>query len=307
MGVALTAATIIVAATAGIFSELRWRERAGRVARSTLVAVLYVLLPIITFFNLAHAHINVDDGVGLALAYVAIGSAAGVAYLVATRVLALPRSSVGAVVTCAMVANTGYLGYPLIVALLGSHQLGKGVIYDVLVSAPVLLIGAFAVGAAFGEKAGEGVGDRVKAFFTRNPPLYAAIAALLAPDSFAPNVLVDASRVLVVAILPLGFFAVGTLLAEESEDGALAFPPPLSPGAATAVVARMAIVPGLLFGLSAPLIDLPGPYLLMAAMPCGINSLLVGHVYGLDMKVIAQAITWSTTFAVLGALASLAF
>jgi predicted permease len=68
----------------------------------------------------------------------------------------------------------------------------------------------------------------------------------------------------------------------------------------------MAIVPGLLFGLSAPLIDLPGPYLLMAAMPCGINSLLVGHVYGLDMKIIAQAITWSTTFAVLGALASLA-
>jgi predicted permease len=307
VGVALTAATIIVAAGAGIFSELRWRERAGRVARSTLVGVLYVLLPIITFFNLAHAHINVDDGVGLALAYVAIGSAAGVAYLVATRFLALPRSSVGAVVTCAMVANTGYLGYPLIVALLGSHQLGKGVIYDVLVSAPVLLIGAFAVGAAFGEKAGEGVGDRVRAFFTRNPPLYAAIAALLAPDSFAPNVLVDASRVLVVAILPLGFFAVGTLLAEESEDGALAFPPPLSPGAATAVVARMAIVPGLLFGLSAPLIHLPGPYLLMAAMPCGINSLLVGHVYGLDMKIIAQAITWSTTFAVLGALASLAF
>ncbi len=307
MGVLLTVGTIVISAAAGIFSELRWHDRAGHFARETLVGVLYVLLPIITFFNLAHADISVDDGVGLALAYGAIGVAAGAAYLVATRVLDLARPSVGAVVTCSLVANTGYLGYPLIVALLGSDHLSKGVIYDVIVSAPALLIGAFAVGAAFGEKAGEGVGDRVRAFLTRNPPLYAAIAAVIAPSALAPDLLVDASRVLVVAVLPIGFFAVGTLLAEEAEDGALAFPPPLSGGAATAVVARMAIVPGVLLAASVPLIDLPGSYLLMAAMPCGINSLLVGHVYGLDMKIIAQAITWSTTIAVVGVLASLAF
>ena len=44
-----------------------------------------------------------------------------------------------------------------------------------------MLLGAFAVGAAFGTKAGEGVGDRVRFFFTRNPLLYAAVAGLLAP------------------------------------------------------------------------------------------------------------------------------
>jgi malate permease and related proteins len=306
VGVALTAATIVASAAAGIFSELRWRERAGHLARSALVAMLYVLLPFITFFNLARAHISLDAGVGLVLAYVAIGIAAGTAYLIATRILRLPRPSVGAVVVCSLVANTGYLGYPLVVTLLGSGKLGEAVVYDVTVSAPVLLIGAFAVGAAFGEKAGEGVRERMIAFFTRNPPLYAAIAALLAPDSLAPNVLVDASRVVVVAILPIGFFAVGTMLAEEAEDGALAFPPPLSGGAATAVAMRLALVPALLFALSAPLIDLPGPYLLLAAMPCGINCLLVGHVYGLDMRITAQAITWSTLIAVAGALASLA-
>ena len=87
-------------------------------------------------------------------------------------------------------------------------------LYDVLVTGPSLLLGAFAVGAAFGTKAGEAPRDRVRAFFTRNPPLYAAIAGLLAPSALAPQVLVDASQALIVAILPIGFFAVGATLAE---------------------------------------------------------------------------------------------
>ncbi|MGA9371127.1 MAG: hypothetical protein WBV53_04700 [Solirubrobacterales bacterium] len=56
--------------------------------------------------------------------------------------------------------------------------------------------------------------------------------------------------------------------------------------------------------MSLPLIDLPGPYLLLAAMPCGINTLLVAHVYGLDAKLAAQSVTWTTTIAVAAALAA---
>ncbi len=297
---------IVVAAAAGIAAELRWRERAGDGARRMLLVVLYGFLPPITFFNLARADLDLDAGVGVVLAYVALGTAAFAAWLIATRVLRLERSSVGAVIVCALVANTGYLGYPLVVTLLGSDRLSEAVVYDVLVSAPALLLAAFAVGAAFGTKAGEGAGQRTGSFFTRNPPLYAAIAALVAPDALAPDLLVDASRVLVIAILPIGFFAVGTLLAEEAEEGQLAFPPPLSSPAAVAVALRIGLVPALLFAMAAPLIDLPDPYLLMAAMPTGINSLIVGHVYGLDLKVIAQSVTWSTAIVVVGALASLA-
>jgi len=290
---------IVVAAGAGVSAELRYPERASRAARGTLVGVLYLLLPLITFFNLARAHLNVNSGIGIPLAYLAIGLAGTSAWLIATRVLDLPRPSAGAVICCTLVANTGYLGYPLVVALLGSGRLPEAVVYDVLVSAPVLLIVAFAVGAAFGERAGEGVRERVIAFFTRNPPLYAAILALIVPDSLAPNTLVDVSRALVVAILPLGFFAVGTLLAEEGEAGALEFPPALSRGAAAAVALRMALVPGVLLALAAPLIDLPAPYLLLAAMPCGINGLVVAHAYGLDLALSAGAIAWSTALVVL--------
>ena len=96
------------------------------------------------------------------------------AWTVASRFFDLTRPQVGAVVCTVLSVNTGYLGYPLTVALLGPDQLSTAVLYDVLVTGPCLLLGAFAVGAAFGTKAGETPRQRVVAFFTRNPPLYAA-------------------------------------------------------------------------------------------------------------------------------------
>ena len=90
-------------------------------------------------------------------------------------------------------------------------------------------MGAFSVGAAFGERAGETPRERVVAFLPRNPPLYAAALALIAPDALAPEVLVDASRIAIVAMLPLGFFAVGAALAEEAEEGRSRFRRPSTP------------------------------------------------------------------------------
>jgi hypothetical protein len=38
-------------------------------------------------------------------------------------------------------------------------------------------------------------------------------------------------------------------------------------------------------------------------MASGINSLIVGHLYGLDLRLAAAAIAWSTTLVVVAALA----
>ena len=143
--------------------------------------MLYVLLPPVIFFNLAAAEIDLDHGIGLGLGMLAVSLASLFAWWVASRVMHLSRPQTGAVVCAVLSVNTGYLGYPLTVALLGHDQLSTAVLYDVLVTGPCLLLGAFAVGAAFGTKAGETPRQRIAAFFTRNPPLYAAIAGLLAP------------------------------------------------------------------------------------------------------------------------------
>lgn len=269
--------------------------------------LLYALLPPVIFFNLARAEIDLSHAVGLCLALVAVSLTGLFTWWVASRVLKLPRHQTGAAVCAVLSVNTGYLGYPLTVALLGRDQLSTAVLYDVLVTGPSLLLGAFAVGAAFGTRAGDSPRQRVHAFFTRNPPLYAAAAGLLAPSALAPQVLVDASQALIVAILPIGFFAVGATLAEGAEHGDLPLPLPLTRPVLLVLVARLAMVPALLMLLAAPLIDLPAAYRLMSAMPTGLNAMVVSHAYGLDNRIVAEAIAWSTVIVVVAALVSLAF
>jgi predicted permease len=287
-----------------VLAERRWPARAVSWARSALVVSLYTLIPFVVFFNLARVHLNSDLAGGLLIGWVAILAAAGLAWVAGQRLLRLDRPGTGTLITATLVPNSGYLGYPLCASLLGFHALGQAVVYDVAIPAPCLLLLGFGVGAAFGTKAGEGFGDRAIAFFTRNPPLYAAIAALLVPDSFAPDALVDISRGAVIALLPIGFFAVGAVLAEEETEGTLQLGSPFHPPLASAIALRLLIAPGLLLLLSLPFIELPGPFLLLAAMPCGINTLLVAHVYGLDAKLAAQAVAWTTGIAVIGALAA---
>jgi predicted permease len=305
MGVLLTTFAIVVAVAVGVWSERRWPLGAANAARKALLILLYALLPPVIFFNLAKAEIDLSHAVGIGLALVAVALAGVFTWWMASRVLRLPRHQVGAVIVAVLSVNTGYLGYPLTVALLGRAELSTAVLYDVLVTGPSLLLGAFAVGAAFGTKAGDTPRDRVRAFFTRNPPLYAAIAGLLAPSALAPQVLVDASQALIVAILPIGFFAVGATLAEGAEHGELPLPPPLTRPVLLTLVARLAIVPALLMLLAAPLIDLPAAYRLMSAMPTGLNAMVVSHAYGLDNRIVAEAVAWSTAIVILAALLSL--
>jgi predicted permease len=307
VGVLLTAGLIVAGAGVGVWSERRYPLAAVGLARRFLLVILYVLVPVVIFFNLAKASISLDNGIGIALALLNLTLVSTITWFVATRFLHLSGPQTGAVICAVLVANTAYLGYPLTVALLGHDHLSTGVLFDVLVSGPALMLGAFGVAAAFGDRAGEGLRQRARAFFTRNPPLYAAILGLLAPSALAPDFLVDGSQVLAVAILPIGFFAVGATLAEGAEHGELPFPPPISAPVALALAGRLALAPALLMLLAAPLIDLPSSYRLMSAMPTGINAMVVSHAYGLDNRIVAEAITWSTAIVVAAALVSLLF
>jgi predicted permease len=307
MGVILTAAAIVASTGVGIWSERRWPRGAAEGARRALLLILYAILPLAYFFNLARAHIDFDEGVGILLALLSILAASGLAWWIASRYLRLARHQVGAVIVTVMVVNTAFLGFPLTISLLGRDHLSTAVLYDVLVSGPLLLLGAFAVAAAFGTKSGETPSDRVRTFFTRNPPLYGAVLGLLAPSSLAPVTLVHIAQIAVICILPVGFFAVGATLAEEAEDGTLPLPPPLTRPVVLALTARLLVAPVLLTALAAPLIDLPSTYRLLIAMPTGLNAMVVSHAYGLDNRTVAEIVTWSTAIVIVGALISLPF
>jgi predicted permease len=297
----LVALTVIVATAFGIACQQR-SASATRAARGALQLMLYALVPFVAFVNINHLHLTLGGGVGLAVAYVGIATAGLATWAFGHYRLRLPRAVLGAVIVTVLLHNTGYLGLPTTVAILGSSHLVSAVAYDQLVGGPTLYIGGFAVGAAFGTLAAARARTRLVAFFTRNPPMLAAVAGLVAPNALAPPALVHASHYVVDALLPLGFFAVGVFLAAEEGDGAARLFQWPGRAATLAVVMRLAWAPVLLIAFSLAILRVPSAYVLEASMPTGITSLVVGQAYGLDQHLMARIIVWSTSVVLIVAL-----
>jgi len=295
------AAVIGAATAAGVGAERRYRESADRLARGLMSLTLWALLPIVAFFNIAALDLRAEVGAGIGFGYAAQAATLAAAFLVGTYALRLRRPSVGALMGAAAFGNTGYLGLPFTAAAFGFDELPDAVAYDVVVSGVGMVTIGFSVGAAFGTVA-ERPGERIAAFVVRNPPLWASAAGLVAPGALAPDWAVDASQALVLAILPLGFFAVGVTLAAEAEQGGGLLRPPLAAPVASAVVLKVLLAPAVVAGLSGAFIEVPDSYLTQAAMASAITNILVANEYGLDRRLAAAAIAWSTAVVVLAGL-----
>lgn len=292
----LAVALVILAAVgAGAGAERRWGPGARTAARRVLDVLVFVLLPVVTFFTVSNVELTTGLGAGLAFGWSERILTTVLAFAAGTMLLRLARPQVGAMMVCAGLANTGYLGVPLVAVLLGGGEaIGEAITYDVAVNATYLLLVAFGIGAAFGTRAGEGAGERLRAFLWRNPPLLAFVLALLAPDALHPAWTGEVARVLALALAPLGFFALGVYLMIEQEEGVRVFPPPLTAPVAWTLGLRLLVAPALMLVLSRLVGGVPEAFLVQAAMACGINSLAVAHVYGLDLRITTAAIAWST-------------
>lgn len=291
---------ILVSVLAGIYGEHRWPSKAGNGSRRGLLLILYFVLPPIVYFNIAHVELTFGGGAGIGAGILTSICVGLLAWFLAVPVLKLDRPVAGAVICSAILANTSYLGYPMVYTLMGGEALSNAVLFDVVVSYLTLMIGAFGVGAAFGTKAGEGFRQRLKAFFLKNPILFAAILGLLVPDTLAPDIAVDISRFLVGIPLVVGFFAVGAILTEEVRDGVMKIPPRPHKPLGAVIICRLVAAPALLLLFTLPFSEVPESYYLLAAMPTGLNSMIVGHAYGLDLRTAAEAIVYTTVIVLLG-------
>jgi hypothetical protein len=257
--------------------------------------MLYALVPFVAFVSFAHLHLSLGAGAGLVIAYAGLGAAGTAMWAIGRRWFDLTRPALGGLICSVMLVNTGYLGLPMAVVLLGTGSLSRAVAYDSVISGPMVFTVGFAVGAAFGTRgAVEGPGARLRTFLTRNPPLLAALAGLLVPVTLVPHPLVVASHIVVEVMLGVGFLVVGVnLSAERREDHARLLEPP-DGHVLVAIALRFGVTPLLLAAVSGLGVAIPSAYLLQAAMPSGINSLIIGHAFGLDQRLIATMIVWST-------------
>jgi predicted permease len=292
--------TVIVATAAGALAERRRSAAAHAVRLAVVRAMLWVLVPFVAYVNIARAHLTLDATLSLAIAGAAILVAGAIQWRLGRGPFRLPNASVGAAIVCTIQANTAYFGLPLIAALFSRAQLSQAVAYDGLVSLPMFVLVSYGVGGRFGHAAETGPLAQLRAALVRNPVLAAVVAALLVPDAWAPQALVTPAHVAVYALLPLGFFVVGVTLGDQAKDGMLRIPPPLTRPIAAVVLLRMAFVPLVLLVVGALWLDVPAPFYLMGAMPVGVNTVLVGHATGLDLRLTSSSIAWATAVALAG-------
>jgi predicted permease len=292
--------TVILATAVGAALERRDNARADALRLLVMQAMLWLLVPFVAYVNIARAHLTLDASLSIAIAAASIVLAGTIMWRLARGPFALPDATTGAAIVAAIQANTAYFGLPLIAALFSPAQLSQAVVYDGLVSLPMFVLGSFSVGARLGRASDAGLRAQLRTAVLRNPVLLAVVAGLLVPESWAPEALVTPSHVAVYALLPLGFLVVGVTLGDEAKDGMLRIPPPLTPPLAAVVVLRMAFVPLVLAVVGLTVIDVPAPFYVMGAMPVGVNTVLVGHATGLDLRLTSAAIAWSTTVALAG-------
>ena|GEM_PF-6559932 len=140
------------------------------------------------------------------------------------------------------------------------------------------------------------MGQRISAFLFRNPPLYGALAAVLAPRGISPQWLIELSRLSVILVLPVGFFAVGATIAvnRDDEPRGRGYSGDRAP-AILAIAGRMLLAPLLLALLGGLVIAVPPAFRLLSTMPTALNVMLVSRAFGLSMQVTAEAILVGTT------------
>lgn len=251
--------------------------------------IVYVALPALIFTSVAGADLSLEmlKAAGAAWAVSLAGFA--VAWEIA-HVLRLPPKTAGGFVLVAALGNTGYLGYPIVRALLGEGAMPAAVFYDVFGTVAVLFTLGIAVAARHGEH--EGRLDVLKELFTF--PAMIALLVALAYRLLPLPAQVSATVMEWMAIpanmaVPLIMVSLGVSLDFSALRGSLA---PL--GAVAGV--KLALLPAIAVAVAMLTKDMAGVRVLalQAGMPSMMLTLVVGERFKLDTAFIAAAILVTT-------------
>ncbi len=215
-----------------------------------------------------------------------------------------PDAAMGALV--AAFPNSGFMGVPLILALLGEGAAGPvmaTLLVDLVVTTSVC-IGLSQWGAA-GEHGAARAAGRALQGVLRNPmPWSILLGALAGALGLRPWTPLDRTvQLLADAASPVALFTIGAVLARSRMQPAPTRPAPAGDVAAIALL-KLLVHPALVWGLGAAAVRaevLPAPLLaplvLAAALPSASNVSLLAERFGADNGRVARIILWTTAAA----------
>lgn len=196
---------IALSFTAGLLMR-----RFSRMSRETPAVlntfIIYVSLPAMVLYYLHGLDFSPAMFLPASMPWLTFGLSA-LFFVIAGRLLKLPRQTVGSLILCGGLGNTSFFGFPMIEAFYGKQAIIHGIIIDQLGSfMSVSILGVAVAGVYSHGKADVGsIVKRVVLF----PSFIALLVAVLLNDVAYPGWFVNLIRRLSEMLAPMALFSVG--------------------------------------------------------------------------------------------------
>lgn len=245
--------------------------------------LFWIGVPISIFAFLRGAVVSWQLWVAPAIAWVAMLSSAGLAWLWLKSHRAWTAPTQGSFLLASMFGNTGYLGYPIALALLGSEPFAWILIYDIIGTT----LGAYGLGVILASRFG---GLKERSHFPqallKNPALWSSAIGLLARDFPLPNVVETGLHHFAWGVISLSLVLIGMRLSQlRSPRNFYTALPSLG--------IKMLVIP-LGVGIMLPLVQITGEVqqalVLQMAMPPAFATLVLAENYELDQNFAVTAL-----------------
>lgn len=190
------------------------------------------------------------------------------------RLLGLPRRTSGCVILVGGLANTSFVGIPMIEAFYGPELMGVGIVADLLGSYIVLAVFGIALARVFADGPRPTIGDiaqRVLQF----PPFLATVAALVLTPVSYPDWLQDLLVRLAATVAPLALLSVGFQLRLSEVQGKV-------PAIALALSYKLILGPALIFALYVGVLGLSGAVVRVTIFEAAMAPMIGAAIVAMD-------------------------
>jgi predicted permease len=247
--------------------------------------LFWVGVPVSIIAFLRQADLSEQVWIAPAIAYLAILLGAFLAWVgiksqaYFTNTTSTQQPTQGSLILAAMVGNTGYLGFPITLAMVGKEFFAWALFYDLLGS----LFGAYGLGVAlaayFGNTNIRNYGEIAKVVFI-NPALWSFGFGLLFRQVRIPHTVESCLETVGWCIIALSLLLIGMRLSQLQSWRRL-------PQAGFSLVIKMLLVP-LILGSTLPLLGITGSpakvMVLQMGMPPAFATLIIAETFNLDRE-----------------------
>ncbi|MTJ55409.1 AEC family transporter [Anabaena sp. UHCC 0253] len=194
------------------------------------------------------------------------------------------KSTQGSLILAAMVGNTGFLGFPITLAIVGKEYFAWALFYDMLGS----LFGAYGLGVFLAAKFGSNIQSHIqtaKVIFI-NPALWSFGFGLLLRQVALPSTVVFSLEKLAWGAVALSLMLIGMRLSQLKSWRKV-------PQAGSSIFIKMLLVP-MILGSTLSLFGVTGNaaqvIVLQMAMPPALATLVIAETFDLDRDLAVTAL-----------------